>query len=285
MPRSPDGTYTPPNPDVAPGEVISSGWANSTIADISQALTESLSREGEGGMLTPLPFGDGTEAAPGITWNSETASGFYRAGAGDMRVSILGQDIFRWLQNVAQVWDDTQGIWLNVLDAQSPNTVPNGTVDKQALVWNDGTQLWDATNIASVDTTYDPNLNLVITATDVQNALVEVDNVLAQFNTHAADQSIHWLDVPNDGTTYNRRDGAWVESVAGISDHSALNGLAIGDDHPQYLNDARADAAYLAIGATAVDATLWNGQTQVITETDPGIYNPNTIYFIVEPTV
>ena len=153
MPRSPDGTYTPPNPDVAPGEVISSGWANSTIADISQALTESLSREGEGGMLTPLPFGDGTEAAPGITWNSETASGFYRAGAGDMRVSILGQDIFRWLQNVAQVWDETQGIWLNVLDAQSPNTVPNGTVDKQALVWNDGTQLWDATNIASVDTT------------------------------------------------------------------------------------------------------------------------------------
>ena len=282
MPRSPDGTYTPPNPDVAPGEIISSGWANSTVADLSQALTESLSRLGEGGMLTPLPFGDGTVAAPGITWNSETATGFYRAGAGDMRVSILGQDIFRWLQNVAQVWDETQGIWLNVLDAQSPNTVPNGTVDKQALVWDDGTQLWVATNIAAVDTTYDPTGNLVITATDVQTALAETDNVLAQFNSHAADTSIHWNDTPNDGVTYNRRDGTWVESVAGISDHSALNGLAIGDDHPQYLNDARADAAYLAIDGVADDATLWNGQTQVITNVDPGVYAPDTIYFITE---
>ncbi len=58
MPRNGSGTYTPPpsNP-VSPGTVIESDWANDTVADISQALTQSISVTGETVPINNLPMG------------------------------------------------------------------------------------------------------------------------------------------------------------------------------------------------------------------------------------
>lgn len=282
MPRNPDGSYTLPNPEVAPGDSVSSAWANSTLADVAQTLEESLDRDGNGGMRAPLPFGDGSVSAPGITWSNEVSSGFYRAGVGDMRVSMLGSDVFRWINGVAQMWDTTIPGWANVLTNNSPGTVPDGDADGQVPVWQNGTSEWSTELLAAASVTYDPTGNFVITGTDVQAALDSADGGIAGFNSHIIDTSIHWDDAPVDGNTYNRRDGAWVLSIAGVSDHGALNGLG-DDDHPQYLTNLRGDARYLGINATAADSTLWAGQTQVITNTDPGVYDANTIYFITEP--
>jgi len=78
MPRDVSGNYTLPggNP-VVTGTLIESTWANSTMADIADALTNSLSRNGNGGMLAPLRFPDGTAIAPSIAFNTAPATGLF----------------------------------------------------------------------------------------------------------------------------------------------------------------------------------------------------------------
>jgi hypothetical protein len=244
------------------------------MQDLATSMGNSLDRDGNGGMRAPLPFQGGSQAAPGITWSSEQSTGFYRAGTGDMRVSVLGADLFRWNNGVVQIWKNNA--WDEVLTADGSGTVPDGSADNDVPLWDNTAGSWTTGPMTAVNVTFDPSGLSVITETDVQGVLEGVD-------THMANTSLHWSDVPNDGVTYNRRNGAWVESIAGVSDHSALNGLAVGDDHPQYHNDARGDARYYQQGATVVNSTKWDNNSIVITSTDPGSYAANTLYFITEP--
>ena len=82
MPRNGSGTYTLPsgNP-VAANTTIEANWANTTLDDVGNEITESLSRNGEGGMLAALRTYAGTASVPGVAWADETTSGFYWAGA------------------------------------------------------------------------------------------------------------------------------------------------------------------------------------------------------------
>jgi hypothetical protein len=98
MPRDSNGAYTLPasvNP-VVNATTIDPAWANTTLDDIRTALTDSLDRNGRGGMLASFKNADGTIGAPGMSWTNETASGFRRAGAGDMRAVIGGADVARF---------------------------------------------------------------------------------------------------------------------------------------------------------------------------------------------
>ena len=90
MPRNSSGTYTLPLPPVVPGTTIEAEWANDTLADIAQALTESLDRGGRGGMYGPFLIADGTAAAPGLPFSNEPNTGIYRAGNGQFGISTLG---------------------------------------------------------------------------------------------------------------------------------------------------------------------------------------------------
>ena len=55
MPRSPQGLYTlPPGNPVTPGTLIESAWANNTMNDVADALTQSLPRDGSAPMTGPL---------------------------------------------------------------------------------------------------------------------------------------------------------------------------------------------------------------------------------------
>jgi hypothetical protein len=58
--------------------------------DIAQALTDSLDRNGKGGMLAPMRTTDGTVAAPSHSFTNETGSGWFRHAAGELRAAILG---------------------------------------------------------------------------------------------------------------------------------------------------------------------------------------------------
>lgn len=91
MPRNASGVYTLPagNP-VVPGTTIDAAWANDTLEDLANEVTNSLSRTGAGGMLAPFRIADGTVTAPGISYLNETNSGLYRSGAGSVWMSILG---------------------------------------------------------------------------------------------------------------------------------------------------------------------------------------------------
>ncbi len=96
MPRNASGTYTLPtgNPVVS-GDIIESSWANTTMSDIASALTNSLARDGSGGMTAPFRILDGTVSVPGLGFANETGSGLYRSAAGDVGVAVLGQRILR----------------------------------------------------------------------------------------------------------------------------------------------------------------------------------------------
>lgn len=91
MPRNGSGVYTLPagNP-VEPGTTIDSAWANDTLEDIANELTNSLSRTGAGGMVAPFRIADGNVTAPGLAFTNETNSGLYRSGAGSLWMSVLG---------------------------------------------------------------------------------------------------------------------------------------------------------------------------------------------------
>ena len=96
MPRDASGNYTLPlgNP-VESGTIISSQWANPTMEDVGSELTNSLDRNGRGGMLVPFRNISGDIGAPGITFTDEITGGIYRAAAGDFRWAISGIDQIR----------------------------------------------------------------------------------------------------------------------------------------------------------------------------------------------
>ena len=118
MPRDSSGVYTLPagNP-VEPGTVISSSWANTTMDDVATALTASLDRNGNGGMLSPFKNQDGNLNGPGITWTNEPSSGLFRAAAGDMRLGVQGTPKMRWRQpGNTEVWDTTTSSWIDIFN-------------------------------------------------------------------------------------------------------------------------------------------------------------------------
>lgn len=90
MPRA-GGVYTLPagNP-VVTLTVISSAWANTTMSDIATALTGSMPVDGSAPMTGPLRLADGAVGTPGLTWASETTSGWYKIGANQFGFSLAG---------------------------------------------------------------------------------------------------------------------------------------------------------------------------------------------------
>jgi hypothetical protein len=95
MARDINGIYTLPvgNP-VVPDTEIASTWANPTMQDIANALTDSLSRTGQGGMQVPFKNADGTLVAPGDSWMNEPTAGWYRKNPHEFWFAVQGVDVF-----------------------------------------------------------------------------------------------------------------------------------------------------------------------------------------------
>lgn len=142
MSRDGSGNYTLPLPDVLTGTTIEASWANSTLADIEAALTDSLSRSGSGSMSSSLKLVDGSVTVPSLNWSSEGNSGLYRAGANDIRMSVAGADMFRWTTaNGVQYWDNGQ--WNDVA------TAADGSAVGDVLYWD--TTSWVASSVLKID--------------------------------------------------------------------------------------------------------------------------------------
>lgn len=101
------------------------------MADIGSALTDSLSRSGQGSMTAPFKSVDGSEALPGLTFSSEVSSGWYRAAAGDLRFSVLGEDAIRLRNNTnpLQIWDGAQFVTMYPYDPSAVTITGTLTMD------------------------------------------------------------------------------------------------------------------------------------------------------------
>ena len=96
MPRNGSGVYSLPagNP-VVTATTIQSTWANSTLNDVSDALTGSVARDGSGGMTGALRLADGSIAIPGVAFSAETTTGFSRPATNVLVGSVGGLEKFR----------------------------------------------------------------------------------------------------------------------------------------------------------------------------------------------
>jgi hypothetical protein len=85
MPRNSSGVYVLPtgNP-VITATTVSSSWANTTMADIGTEITNSLDRQGRGGMLVAFKTADGTASLPGYAFTNEPTLGIARLATGVM---------------------------------------------------------------------------------------------------------------------------------------------------------------------------------------------------------
>lgn len=151
MPRNSSGNYVLPtgNPVVA-DTLIESAWANSTLEDVAEALTDSLDRNGRGGMLAPFRLADGAAMEPGLSFANEPSAGLYRAGANDVRMTILGVPRMRWTaaggteywngaawKNLTEVLGGTTGLGTAAY-ANLTTSLTDGTVGSVARIGDFG---------------------------------------------------------------------------------------------------------------------------------------------------
>jgi hypothetical protein len=122
MPRNSSGVYSLPagNP-VVTNTTISSVWANTTLDDIATAMTDSLSRSGDGGMLAQFLAVAGTVGAPGISFSLDPTAGIYRNASGDLRMAIAGADVMQWGASAAYIHGTAPKLEWDENDAAADN--------------------------------------------------------------------------------------------------------------------------------------------------------------------
>lgn len=91
MPRDVNGNYSlTAGQPVVTGTTISSSTHNTLMADIAAELTDSLSRAGKGAMSGVLKLVAGALGAPGLSFSSESSTGFFLNAVGDLRAAVSG---------------------------------------------------------------------------------------------------------------------------------------------------------------------------------------------------
>lgn len=76
------------------GTTISSTSMNADLTDIASEITNSVAKDGQTNITAPIKFFSGTVGAPGISWASDTDSGFYRIGGDNVGLALGGTKYF-----------------------------------------------------------------------------------------------------------------------------------------------------------------------------------------------
>jgi hypothetical protein len=163
------------------------------MADIADALTNSLSRNGEGGMLVPMTFGDGFMTAPGIAFSTEPSLGFWRAASKDLQVAVASQSRMRWTENGVDVWDPTvlpSGNWVALVSPTGLSLpylkLTGGVITGNVQLNNGGaiTQL-GPTNAAS-NTTYNTDTSATYDTSTAAIPHIFKTGAVARFTVNSA---------------------------------------------------------------------------------------------------
>lgn len=103
MPRNGSGSYSLPEAAFVPNTPISSADVNSDFDDIADALTDSLSRTGDGGMQAVLEL-DNT----GFTYSSDPNTGMRRTAGDEQAIECGGVDVIEITSTGATVNGDLE---------------------------------------------------------------------------------------------------------------------------------------------------------------------------------
>lgn len=108
MPRDSSGNYTLPfgNPVVA-GTLIEDSWANPTMEDIAAQLNNVITQDGVLPTLTEFAIVDGVLTKPGLYFKLESQSGFRRAAAGVLALTVEGEDLLQLSKASMTLYTDT----------------------------------------------------------------------------------------------------------------------------------------------------------------------------------
>lgn len=131
MGRNTGGVYSLPGTSFVSGTVISSTTMNSKLADIEAALTDSLSRSGDGDMIAELRVPDGSAALPTLSWTNDPGTGFYLAATSSFRAVILAATVQEWTSTGVSIQKPltvTQAATLNSTLAVTGTTTFTGTL-------------------------------------------------------------------------------------------------------------------------------------------------------------
>lgn len=129
MSRDSGGTYTSPSGQFVAGTTILANTMNSKLNDLGEEITNSLDRNGKGGMLTYLRGVDGTINLPAYSFTAETTLGVRRAGTGDLRVSKDGSDILKCSTSEVRVYSAgvmEKGLTITQSTANTAGTTSTG---------------------------------------------------------------------------------------------------------------------------------------------------------------
>lgn len=261
MPRDASGTYTLPsgNPVVG-GTIIASTWANPTMDDIALALTDSLSRTGNGGLLTELKLANGSGVAPSLTFTTDPTTGRYLAASGDMRDVVNASDLVKYASTGVRTfkhdfWEVPAGSFTAEQD-RGYMTQPNVTVTLPAspdtgryVVLGDASRAWS--EVAPV--TVAGNGNLIDGAASVVLDAPGLHTILVYTGTE-------WRMITN---AQYRTGGAAGRSYISNSAFVAASDGASNIDHLWHddtLNTWHfvSDSTYKANGNSTVRAGIFN---------------------------
>lgn len=93
MPRNGSGTYSLPEPPFVAGTTVSSAAVNDDFSDIATALTGSLPRDGQAGMVGQFKASDGSLVLPGIAFTNDLNTGLYRPGNDQLAIVVGGVQV------------------------------------------------------------------------------------------------------------------------------------------------------------------------------------------------
>ncbi len=114
------GTGNQDGNPVVTGDLITADWANGTMTDMATSMTDSLDRNGRGGMLQPLKGIDGANGGPAYSYTNHPQTGRYVDGSGRMVDTVTGTDILRL--STSGIEEYREGVW-RVLSAPTATDV------------------------------------------------------------------------------------------------------------------------------------------------------------------
>lgn len=175
------------NPVVS-GTAITPTWANTTLSDIEDELTDSKSRSGKGDFTAPARCANGSVAAPSFAFTNDTGVGMYRKSSGTGSLAAGGSDIATF---------DSTGLYIGTGISPVPSNIP-------ATVYRTANQSTTSSTEANVT---DLSFSVVASGVYEFEAVLSVSragtgtNFIVDFNGPAAPTSIQYMGViTNAGT-------------------------------------------------------------------------------------